>query len=435
MQVGELQVALKKNLALMGVTTAVRFGAGLFTFVVLARLLGPESFGVLMLWLSVSALLALITNYGLTPYILREIGANPASAESIINEGLTGKLLLTAIVFVCAIVAAWGLGIELKQVFLCLLLASVADSFSEFLNAGFRARDRFDVETRIATITSLAHTAIVTGAVFIYPTVEAAAYAYVISRLVVLAITIPSVARYFAAPRLAALGISFVRLRKSVIYAIDFGFQSLFGQIDSIVLNHFIGPVAVGLYQAGMRVFKGGSTAVQVLANVFLPRAAAKAKNVGAFGQESKRIQIAFLSFGVLFGIALAIFSEFIVHVLFGSAYDDLIRLFPLFGLLFFVRFAAAAWGVVLTAAGEQRFRVIATVIHWLLIAGIAPVLVPRMGIAGWLIALIAGNGLLGILYALRGARRVDSPWTTVGMTALGGIAFLPFLHMFPWVL
>jgi len=425
-------VALKKNLALMGVTTAVRLGAGLFTFSVLARLLGPESFGVLMLWLSVSALLSLITNYGLTPYVLREIGANPASAESIINEGLTGKLLLTAVVFGCAIVAAWGLGIELKQVFLCLLVASVADTFSEFLNAGFRARDRFDAETRIATITSLSHAAIVAGAVFVYPTVEVAAFAYAISRLVVLAITVPAVARHFAAPRLAELGVSLVRLRKAISYAIDFGFQSLFGQIDSVVLNHFIGPVAVGLYQAGMRVFQGGSTAVQVLANVFLPRAAAKAENAGEFGRESKRIQMAFLSFGALFGIALAVFSELIVHVLFGSAYSDLVRLFPLFGLLFFVRFAAAAWGIVLTAAGEQRFRTVATVIHWLLIAGIAPILVTRMGIVGWLISLIIGNGLLGFLYALRGASRVDSPWTTVGMTALGGIAFVPFLHAFP---
>ena len=416
----------------MGITTAARLGAGMITFVVLARLLGPESFGVLMLWLSVSALLSLITNYGLTPYVLREIGANPGSAESIINEGLTGKLLLTVVVFVCAIIAAWGLGIELKQVFLYLLVASVADSFSEFLNAGFRARDRFDVETRVATITSLMHAAIVIGAVFMYPTVEVAAFAYAISRLIVLAITVPAVARYFAAPRLAAIGVSLLRLRKAVSYAIDFGFQSLFGQIDSVVLNHFIGPVAVGLYQAGMRIFQGGATAVQVLANVFLPRAAAKAMFASEFGRESKRIQIAFLSFGALFGIALAVFSEFIVRVLFGSAYSELIRLFPLFGLLFFVRFAAAAWGVVLTAAGEQRFRTVATVIHWLLIAGVAPFLVPSMGISGWLIALIMGNCLLGFLYALRGAKRVESPWTTVGMTALGGIAFVPFLHVFP---
>lgn len=424
-------MALKKNLALMGATTAVRLGAGLFTFAMLARLLGPESFGVLMLWLSVTTLLALITNYGLTPYVLREIGANPASAESIINEGLTGKLLLTAVVFSGATVAAWVLGVDYKQVFLCLLVASVADTFSEFLNAGFRARDRFDVETRIATITSLSHAVIVAGAVFVYPTAEVAALAYTASRLVVLAITLPAVARHFAAPRLAGLEASLARLRKAISYAIDFGFQSLFGKIDSVVLYHFIGPVSVGLYQAGMRVFEGGATAASVLANVFLPRAAGKSNNGAEFGLESNKIQATFLVFGALFGIAMAVFSEALVDSLFGAAYGDLATLFPLFGLLFFVRFAAAAWGVILTASGEQRYRTFATIIHWILIAGIAPFLVPGMGIAGWLGALIIGNVLLGFLYALRAARRVESPWATVGMTALGGIAFVPFFHSF----
>jgi O-antigen/teichoic acid export membrane protein len=125
----------------------------------------------------------------------------------------------------------------------------------------------------------------------------------------------------------------------------------------------------------------------------------------------------------------MIIFSEFIVHILFGSAYSSLVIFFPLFGLLFFIRFAAAAWGLVLTAAGEQRFRMIATIIHWILIALIAAILVPRMGIAGWLISLIIGSCMLGFLYALRGARRVDSPWTSIGVTALGGFSFIPFFY------
>lgn len=425
-------MSLKKNILLMGFATAVRLVAGLLTFSVVARLLGPASFGVLMLWFSVSALLSLITNFGLTTYVLREIGADPASAEVIINEGLTGKLLLSALVFTAALLAAWGFGIECKQVFIFLLAASVADTFIEFLNAGLRARNRFDIETRLATLTSLTHGAIVITAVWAHPTVEVAATAYALSRLVALALTVPTVSRHFAAPKLAGLGNSLTRLRKAVVYAIDFGFQSLFGQVDSVVLNFFLGPVAVGLYQAGMRVYQGGSAAVQVLANVFLPRVASKANQADAFGQESGRIQLAFLSFGALFGLAMAFFSDLIVQILFGPTYLDLAKLFPLFGLLFFVRFAAAAWGVVLTAAGEQRYRTYATVTHWVLIAGAALILIPVMGVAGWLASVILGNVLLGTLYAFRAAARVASPWMTMGVTALCGAAFVPFMRAYP---
>ena len=424
------RMALKKNLLLMGFTTACRLLTGLLAFSVVARLLGPESFGVLMLWLSVSNLLSIVTHYGLITYVLREIGANPASAEAIINEGITGKLLLSGLVFACAIAAIWIFEFDFKQVFLCLLVATITDCFSEFLNAGFRARDRFDVETRIATITSLTHVTIMVGAVVVFPTVEVAAGAYAISRLVVLAITVPAVAKYFAAPRLGGLQASIIRLRKATSYAADFGFQSLFGQIDSIVLNHFTGSTGVGLYQAGMRVFQGGSSAAQVLSNVFLPRASKKSTDFAEFRRESTRIQIVFLSFGAIFGITMAVFSAPLVHILFGSTYGNLVRLFPLFGMLFFVRFSAAAWGVVLTAAGEQRYRTIATAIHWGLIAAITPNLVTRLGVQGWLISLIVGHFLLVFIYSRRGARLVTAPWTTVGLIVLGSFIFLPFVYL-----
>lgn len=423
-------MALKRNIALMGISTVTRLAAGLFTFSVLARLLGPESFGVLMLWLSVAVLISLLANYGLTTYVLREIGAKPQDTEVLMNEAFTGKLLISLLLFVLSGFAAFGLNLDHKVVFLCLLIGAITDTFIEFLSAGFRARDKFAVETRIASITAFTHAAIVCTAVFFSATVETAAVAYTSSRLTVLLITSVSVAREFAPVRLVSIRRAFHRMRAAVTYAADFAFQSLFGQIDSVVLNHFLGPVAVGLYQAGMRVFQGGVAAAQVLANVFLPRAAARSENVEAFAKESNRIQFAFLGVGTLFGVALALLAKPIVDILFGAAYKELIGLFPLFGMLFFVRFSAAAWGVVLTAAGEQKYRTFATICHWVLIASVAPFWVSVLGVGGWLASLITGNIFLAFMYAFRGAKRVRSPWVTICITVLCSIAFVPFIHI-----
>lgn len=412
----------------MAISTAVRLVAGLLTFSVVARLLGPQAFGVLMLWLSVSTLLSLVTNYGLTTYVLREIGASPASAESIINEGMTGKLLLSAVVFACAIVAAWGLRLEFKQVFLCLLVASVADTFGEFLNAGFRARDRFDVEAKIATITSLTHAAIVVGTVVAYSSVEMAAGAHLASRLVALAITVPAVAKHFAAPKLADFGASITRLRMAISYAADFGFQSLFGQIDSVVLNYFLGPAAVGLYQAGMRIFLGGTQAASVLSNVFLPRASSSHKLARLFAVENRRLQLAFISIGAFFGLIMAAYSQPIVGLLYGSSYFALVDLMPLFGLLFFLRFSAGAWGIVLTAAGEQSYRTKLGILYWVLVFPMAILLVPAFGSSGWLSALCISSVLLIVGYGLRARRYLTKYWGVAGLSLLAGLAFLPFI-------
>jgi len=425
-------MALGKSLSLMALTTAIRLVAGLVTFSVVARYLGREAFGILMLWFSVATLVSSTTNFGMIPYVLREIGANPNVTEKIINECLTIKLVLTGVVFTCAGLVMGVVDMNHPWVFLPLLAATVTDSFIEFLNAGLRARGRFDVETRITTLVALSHALIVIGLAVLYSSAVVVAIGYFLSRVVALIITIPAVAHYFSLPKPARLARSLPRLKAVGTYAADFGLQSLFGNIDSLVINYYVGASAVGVYQAGMRVFQGGAVAAQILSSVFLPRVAALSGDVDGFRRESHRAQMAFLFVGAGFGISITVLAHEIVFVLYGDAYAELIRMFPLFGLLFFARFSAAAWGVVLTAMGEQAFRTMATVLHWCMVILIAPILVSAFGVSGWLLALVAGNVVLALLYARRAAIGTSNPWRTVALTGLAAIAFLPFLHLSP---
>ena len=101
----------------------------------------------------------------------------------------------------------------------------------------------------------------------------------------------------------------------------------------------------------------------------------------------------------------------------------------PWFGLLFATRFAAAAWGIMLTAQGLQTYRAAASTIHWLAVGVAAIFWVPKLGNQGWLLALIVGNGLLYLLYAGRVARANRTDVSTLVFTALVLLAFLPMLR------
>jgi O-antigen/teichoic acid export membrane protein len=421
-------MALRKNLALMGFSTIARLFAGLISFSVLARLLGLESFGVLMLWLSVATLLALFTNYGLTTYVLRKIGSNPEVTEALMSEGFTAKLMLTALLLVCVVAASTAMKTLDWAMLLILLLGCSADTFTEFINAGFRARDRFATETTVSVIFSVLHAALLAGAVYWNPTVIVAAAAYTTSRAMVLAVTVGLMNRHIAPLRIAPLRASLALLRDAVNYAGDFGMQSLFGQIDSLVVNHFLGAAAVGLYQAGMRIFLGGFQAASILANVFLPQAAAAAESTSILNRVSNQLQFAFIGVGLILGLAQAIAAKPIVAIMFGPTFSDLILLLPYFGLLFFLRFAAAAWGVLLTATGQQGFRTKAGAMQWAVIAASAAMLVPKFGIRGWLIALCIGTSMLGMSYAHRARNRVANLGVVLGVTIAGVVCFVPFL-------
>jgi hypothetical protein len=57
---------------------------------------------------------------------------------------------------------------------------------------------------------------------------------------------------------------------------------------------------------------------------------------------------------------------------------------------------------VTLTALGAQAFRAKASVLHWLLILGLSIWLLPVLHGQGWLLALVAGNFVLWMAYAVR---------------------------------
>lgn len=426
-------MSIVRNLALMGTSTAMRLGFGMLTFVVMARLLGPAQFGVVMLWLSVATLLALVANYGLTPFLLREIGAAPERASQVMAEVLSAKLLLTLFILAIAVVALPLIDGGARAVFLLLLGAQLADALTEFLNVGFRATNRFAHETRIASLAVLLQFGIVTLLLWWQASPLMAAAAFLLSRLAVLLVTWLAQRRYFAELKPAAPAQAWARLRATRAYAVDFALQSLLGQVDSVVLNHFVGTAAVGVYQAGMRLFNGGAQAAGVLANVFLPRAAAaaEAQDEGrSLRRESSRVQWAFVGFGLVFGLALCGLAEPLVRLLFGAQYLGLVDVLPWFGLLFFVRFFASSWGVLLTSAGAQRYRAAMNAVHWALIGALSLVLVPRLGLVGWLLCLTAGNALLAAAYVWRGRQLSGAGWRQPALALLALAGFLPFLQV-----
>lgn len=415
----------------MGSSTGVRLVAGLITISIVARVLGPEMYGVLMLWMTTSAFTAMVTNYGLTSYVLREIGADPTQAERIINEGITAKLILTSIVFTIAIIIAYLVALDNKLVFFTLLAASVSDSFSEFLNAGLRARNRFGIETRIATLGAILHAVIVISAVKATQSVDITALGYFFSRFGILVVTTFAVGRYFVWPHITSLSAAIHRLRHTAKYAVDYAMQGMFGQIDSLVLNFSLGPEAVGLYQAGMRVFLTGNQAATVISNVFLPRVSAKTKSKELFTNESCKIQTVFILVGACFGLVLAVFAHQIVILLFGSKYLGLVELMPFFGLLFFIRFSAGAWGVVLTAVGEQLYRTKVGIGFWVVTLLLAIFLVPEFEVRGWILSLCIGSLFLAIGYSFKAKNYLTKYWRIVGFTVVGAVLFLPFI--FDW--
>lgn len=409
-----------RNIGFMGASTGVRLVFGLLTFAVLARQLGAEDFGRLMTALASAVLAGLVVNYGFANYALREIGASsPERGRGILSEVLTAKLLLGASVLLLAGSLLPFLPVHWRALIALMLLAQTFDAVTDLLNVGFRATGRFADETRVATLGALIHFALVSATVWAVPDVHAAAAAYLVGRLAVLTITWHRQRQHFKGLRPAPWRQSLQRLKAARAYAVDNGLQSLFGQVDSLVIAHFFGPSAVGIYQAGMRLFLGGAQAASVLGNVAIPRLASLHAQGQQLHRQARRVQGAFLAAGLLGALAMVACPSNWVTLVLGSDYAPLVGLLPWFALLFLVRFAASASGVLLTSLGLQTRRATWTAMHWVLIAVIAAWWIPDQGTSAWLQTLVLGNAFLAAGYTLElqrsGAMRA-SPALMLGL-------------------
>jgi O-antigen/teichoic acid export membrane protein len=384
-------------------------GAGLLTIVVVARVLGTEGFGALMIFLSAASVLCIVSNLGINTYVLREVARNPESASAVVSETLTAKLILSAVMFGLAVGLAAISHRFVDLAFALLLLALLAEGFTEFFNIGLRATGKFATETKQSFLAALVYSSCVVGAAFAGKALLLIAIAYFTSRMFIVFVAYFTLKTLVGSIQPASVKSGLVRLRETFDYSLDAVFGALFGQIDGLLLGSLLSATAVGIYQGGLRIFMSAVTGAGILTNVLLPRSSAEiAAGGGVRTAGHGQVILIFSVFGNVIGWLFALMVPLLVVPLYGPAFEPLRTLMPWFGVLFAVRMVAGGWGVLLTAQGEQRYRTVWSAMHWALIALIAFFAIPLWGSLGWLISMLIGSIFICVLYGARALRMVS---------------------------
>jgi O-antigen/teichoic acid export membrane protein len=370
----------------------------------------------------------LIANFGLGNLLLREIGRDNSRLGVLTAEALKARLVISGLLVLVAVLSAPF--VDEPALFLILLLANLLESIAETYFVAYRANGMYSEEASLVTAMSVLQLAVVALAAFVFQSLPAVGLAYLLTRTVQFIAIRVALRRTLGALPVAPIKNALQLLKKSWSYALDFALGNLFGHIDSLILRAYAGIGSVGLYQGGMRIFQGGAQLAPILANVFLPSAARSAVNETTKQESAEKIQLAFIACGISGGLVLTYGAELIVSILYGDSFSALASLLPLFGILFFARFFAASWGLILTAHGHQKFRATSTLVHLLFALVLAILWLPKHGVAGWLWALIFANLFLALIYMFGAIRyRAVNISVKVSAAALcGGLAFLPQL-------
>lgn len=397
-----------KNIFFMALSTGARLVSGAVLLFILARILGPQEYGVMVYNFSVSLMLLLVVEYGYATYIIKCGGDDKNNVPRLMAEAFATKVYLMVVyVLVCVLLFAIGfLKTSDAVLFSLLALSSILMSYGDFINIGFRGIQAFHKESWNVIAASVLHFCVVMPILFVYKSALAVAIGFVISRALFFAMSLVSYRRCFGPGlfqphMLCSRKLILGNLKAGFTYAADNGLVNIRSYLDIVLINWMLGSTSVGLYQAGMNIVKAIENLAPIFANVYLPRLSSLQHDMAACGRNYLHLVSLMFVAGLSVFLVFLMVDERLITLLLGHKYAGISSLFPLLGIFLFCRFITVSQGVMATAFGLQRYRMYAGVISLLLLAVCSVSFIHWFQLAGAVMANIVVTIFLLLFFSL----------------------------------
>lgn len=394
-----------RNTFFMFISTVMRFVSGALLMVLLARCWGPDTFGFFMYPFVLAGMVIILIDYGFNLQLVRDVGHSPEDVHELTCRALALKTILTALVAVFGVLALLTVRAftEYRLLIVLLVAADIINSYGMLFSLSFRGMGFFQKESLIVFWSNL-FAFLIIGALALFgfgPYVVA--LAFVLAKLFFLVYSWLIYQRHLDWPRFIypSLQNIFRSLRIGFPYAAHVALGTLYFQVDTLILERFLGAESVGIYQAGLRIMIGGLILGDIFSNVYLSRMASADRNDMIV--LASRMTRHCLMVGSLGLICMSGLAEFAVNFIYGGAsgYKSVIALFPFLGIVLFLRYLGASYGLVLTVDNRQVARMIAVGVSVVISVALNLAMIPRFGLSGVVYASIGTHLFLTAIYII----------------------------------
>ena len=348
---------------MMLIATAARMGVGLISFLLMARYLGPEQFGILAAAIAYSAVAATLSDFGLAISSLRAMAAEPADTGVLMRRMMAAKLLLAGaltLVYAAGVLTLVNPGNW--PLFAFALIGQIGFSVADLSMVPLRVHSRFGTEALVTVCATAAMLALLAAVVIVTRCAAATAAAFAGGRLLYAAAAVSATAHALGIRPIGQVPRSEVAatLRKSRSFAVDGSLTSLSTQIDVPLFGLVLSATQLGIYQAGGRLVQVIVPFAVVLGNVYLPTLAAlHAKgDATAFAARARDLVREMTLLAIVVGAGFAVLGPALGRMLYPAEYDPLVALWGGFGIHALFRLAAAGFAIPLAAAGQVGSRI-----------------------------------------------------------------------------
>ncbi len=372
--------------------------------ILVARHVGATEFGRYAFATSFAVVASIVADMGLSYSIIPQIAREPEGVAKHIAEILPIRLVLSVIslafVFLFPIILAYPS--QTKLLIWLIGTAVVVDSMIVFLFAAFRGLERMQYEAGVATAQNIGFCLVAALLLLGGRGVEGVALARLIVDGLALIVMAALYRKHIGRLYLRLQKLHYIRqtVVRSSPFALQVVLATIYFEIGTLLLGTLVNEVAVGYYQAAMRVVVALVIVADVISNAYYPRLSQLyAGSREALEYRASQLVRWLAILGAPLSVFFFVLARQIVGFLYKDQYGPSVPVMRIVAWVIVLRFVAYGLGTLLTSTNRQPRRVVVIAISAVVSAATGLFLVNSLQAVGAAIAITLAHVVLLVGY------------------------------------
>lgn len=381
---------VSKNIFWSTLTSVLQLYTGSVVFIVLAKLMSVEDFGILSFGFSLSAIVVIVADFGFSLMLMKDY-PRQTDFTGYLSKSVVAKIILailSSIIFLVYLLSFYN--DQWLLVGVIYIAFAVVASFTIYFQALLRVQNRFDKYTETGIVYAVAVTLVVLAYVYFELSLEVLVMLLLASKIVQLFWVYYSCSKSFSAFSFKTNGVT-----KLIKDSWSFGVFGVLGiiyfMVDTQLISIFLSAKDVALYQSVFRIVLILMVFSDIVSNVLLPYLSFKFFNKDNVSELVSKIFLYLLIIGCSWFLLFTSFKNEILSILYTSEYLEAAILVLPFSIVIILRTVATLLGNILTISDRQTARVLTVSISLIVSLTLNLFLIPKYGIiaAAWTSVLV----------------------------------------------
>lgn len=316
-----------KNMSWLLISQIVASVCGFVWTILMARYLGVNNYGILGFAVSITGILGIIDDLGISVHIVRHIATNYESAPKYLGNAIPLKIIFAAIKLVLTFIILILLSVNIFTILITLMFSveMIFKSYINTLNGTFQAFENGKYQGIGITLMNTATLLFILISIYADLGLLGISIAYILANLLTFIYEYYVLNKYVVKPKFE-LDLEFCKRITilSLPFAITGILYTVYYSIDLVMLTKLVGDYATGLYNATYKLIAVLNLFYSVYTAVIFPVMSKFYKN------DKKLLVISFeksVKYLMLLMIPLAVgtvlYSLDIIQLIYGNQYDE----------------------------------------------------------------------------------------------------------------